>query len=119
MLQKQSNEKEHHRYSFLYLVFHRETVRMPGELADKVSISFSSLFTFDLISLLRSRVTVKSFQQSTIVWPRSGQSSSVRLNWLKLSVVSHSYGFENCIVCGQPKINFGRFMIYLFTCFQF
>ncbi len=51
MLQKQSNEKEHHRYSFLYLVFHRETVRMPGELADKVSISFSSLFTFDLISL--------------------------------------------------------------------
>ncbi len=50
MPRKQSNEKEYHPYS-LYLVFHRETERMPGELADNVSICFSSLVTFDLISL--------------------------------------------------------------------
>ncbi len=34
---------------------------------------------------------------------------------LKLSVVSYSYGFENRLVCGQPKIHFGSFMIYLLT----
>ncbi len=120
MLQKQSNDKEHHRYSFLYLVFHRETVRMPGELADKVSISFSSLFTFDLISLREISCHCEIVPTvNNCVASRSGQTLCKAKNWLKLSVVSHSYGFENCIMSGQPKVNFVRFMIYLFTCFQF
>ncbi len=91
--------REHHPYSFVYFVFHCETERTPGEPADNVDCP---LFVFLLLSRLisrvsvRSRVTVKSFLQSSSVRSRGLlESSSVRVQMIRLkifmSVVSHGF----------------------------
>ncbi len=70
MPRKQSTEREHHSYSFIYFVFHCETERTPGEPADNVDCS-PFVFVFlksGLISLVsvRSRVTVKSYNKCEV-----------------------------------------------------